>query len=242
MAPRPIASRRDDIARIVTLLRGVVSGTTPRSAVTSLTREFWPTGSGQGTPFPGNTTASVVFDAIWNIEETVGDQYLLRESDLAHFVRWLSEGSETRGMTRIACVKGTPVGFAMALDVPTVRYWVDGLGWHEALSFASPYTGRCFIGEAPLVPVHVVDILAYAPADLASLHDLFDTLVIDAGDLFQPPDLPFRRWNLWREDDNGVRALVAEFTGRAKAEAALSRYETLRHKQFYWLESSSGAG
>jgi hypothetical protein len=66
--------------------------------------------------------------------------------------------------------------------------------------------------------------------------DLFDTLVIE------PPNLVVQRWDLWRQDDNGVRALMASFTGRAKAEAALEHFEALGHKQAYWLESANGAG
>lgn len=225
---------------MVGLLRGVVSGTVSRSAVAAFARELWPPGSGQKIPFSGNGTASVVFDSIWNIEEMVNDTYLLRDSDLAQFVRWLLEGNPMQGTTSIAWVKGTPAALAGALDVPTVRYWVEGLGWHESLSFASPYTGRCFIGAAPMSPVaevHVVDIIAYAHLDLALLHDLFDTLVVDVDDLVRPPALPFKRWQLWRQDDNGVRALVASFTGFTKAEAALARFEALGHKQSYWLEN-----
>jgi hypothetical protein len=245
MAPSTPASRRDEIARIAALLRGVALGTVARGAVAAITRELWPPGSGQGTPFSGNGTASVVFDSIWNIEETHDDGYVLRNSDLEQFSRWLLEGNPAHGTTRIAWVKGTPADLARGLGVTTVRYWVDGLGWHESFSFASPYTGRCFIGEAPMVPVaalHVVDIIAYAPADIALLHDLFDTLGIDIDDLFQPPDLSFKRWSLWRQDDNGVRALVASYTGRVKAETALSRFEALGHKQSYWLENPPETG
>jgi len=71
---------------------------------------------------------------------------------------------------------------------------------------------------------------------------LFETLAIDLGDLdgfaadfvIDHDALPCL--TLWRQDDNGVRAEVADFTGRRKAEAALRRFESHHHKQLYWLE------
>ena len=43
-------------------------------------------------------------------------------------------------------------------------------------------------------------------------------------------------WELWRQDDNGARALVARFEDREAAHDALVRFESKRHKQTYWLE------
>jgi hypothetical protein len=43
-------------------------------------------------------------------------------------------------------------------------------------------------------------------------------------------------WELWRQDDNGVRVLVARFEDREAAHEALIRFELKRHKQTYWLE------
>lgn len=47
---------------------------------------------------------------------------------------------------------------------------------------------------------------------------------------------PTVRWELWRQDDNGNRVMIRAFDDRAAAEAALSRFESLRHKQTYWLD------
>jgi len=41
---------------------------------------------------------------------------------------------------------------------------------------------------------------------------------------------------LFRQDDNGNRALVKHFFGREEAEKALNEYNEKSHKQLYWLE------
>ena len=119
------------------------------------------------------------------------------------------------------------------------------MGWYESFAVASPFTGRRFVGVGPMKPRDEQPIVGFSthlphPADV--LEDLFDTLAIDLDDLVQPPARPFQQWDLWRQDDNGVRALVVSFTGRAKAEAALEQFEALGHKQAYWLEPATGAG
>jgi hypothetical protein len=82
------------MARLVDALRLVSEGHAPRSSITLLTRQLWPVSIGQGSPFSGNGTASTIFESIWNIEEQVDGDYILRESDLAQFLIWLQEGGE----------------------------------------------------------------------------------------------------------------------------------------------------
>ena len=43
-------------------------------------------------------------------------------------------------------------------------------------------------------------------------------------------------WELWRQDDNGVRALMARFLNEEEALSALARFEAHHHKQTYWIE------
>ncbi|HEX2080024.1 MAG TPA: hypothetical protein VHG08_20060 [Longimicrobium sp.] len=43
-------------------------------------------------------------------------------------------------------------------------------------------------------------------------------------------------WELWRQDDNGNRFLVARFGSADAAEAEQRRFEALGHKQTYWVE------
>jgi hypothetical protein len=240
-----LRERRRDMARVVEALRLVSEGQAPRSSITLLTRQLWPESAGQGSPFPGNGTASTIFDSIWNIERQLDGDYILRESDLAQFLIWLQEGDYLRGLERLTCIKGTPAALANRLGIATVRYWMDGLGWHESFSVGSPFTGRRFVGTGPRTPEGaqpVVDIWTHHPQQTNVFGDLFDTLVVDTSDLIQPPHLDVQQWDLWRQDDNGVRSLVASFTGRAKAEATLEHFEGLGHKQIYWLESPNGAG
>ena len=53
---------------------------------------------------------------------------------------------------------------------------------------------------------------------LDAVRDLFETLASDF--VVETTILP--RWTLWRQDDNGIRAEVADFTGRRKAEPHLA--------------------
>jgi GNAT superfamily N-acetyltransferase len=44
------------------------------------------------------------------------------------------------------------------------------------------------------------------------------------------------QFELWRQDDNGNRVLIRSFAERPDAEAALRQFESLHHKQTYWVE------
>lgn len=44
-------------------------------------------------------------------------------------------------------------------------------------------------------------------------------------------------WRLWRQDDHGNEAVVADFATRAEAEAARDGYEAKGHHQHYWVEA-----
>ncbi len=43
---------------------------------------------------------------------------------------------------------------------------------------------------------------------------------------------------LWRQDDNGNRARVADYPTRQAAELARQHYESLGHKQLYWVAAA----
>ena len=49
------------------------------------------------------------------------------------------------------------------------------------------------------------------------------------------------RWELWRQDDNGVRVLIAGFEDQEAACEALARFESRHHKQSYWIEETETA-
>lgn len=42
-------------------------------------------------------------------------------------------------------------------------------------------------------------------------------------------------WQLWRQDDNGVRVLVTEYAEQGLALKALEQLESHHHKQMYWV-------
>jgi hypothetical protein len=46
------------------------------------------------------------------------------------------------------------------------------------------------------------------------------------------------RWELWRQDDNGNRYLVAVHDDRAAAERQLATLDTGLHKQTYWISEA----
>jgi hypothetical protein len=234
-----------ELERMVALLRAFVAGRASRAEVAAFTRAIWPDTSKQGGPFPGNGSAATVFDSIWNAEERSGDSYVLREEDFRDYLRLLTEGEPFARAPRVAQVRATAERIARALERTTSRFWVDGLGWHESVRFSSPYTGRAFDAVGPLWPPAdnaVVDVRATTEATPELIVDLLDTLAIDLDDLFDPPNLDLGSWSLWRQDDNGVRAVVATFSARVKAQRALAKFEALPHRQMYWLEERVAGG
>jgi hypothetical protein len=42
-------------------------------------------------------------------------------------------------------------------------------------------------------------------------------------------------FELWRQDDNGIRFLVGNFSERAAAEERLAELTSCHHKQTYWV-------
>lgn len=52
---------------------------------------------------------------------------------------------------------------------------------------------------------------------------------------------PPPRFIVWRQDDNGVRAVVGACHGRRDAQAVVETLEARGHKQHYWVEENRGA-
>jgi hypothetical protein len=46
------------------------------------------------------------------------------------------------------------------------------------------------------------------------------------------------RWEVWRQDDNGVRLRVDRFPTREAAEARIAEFEAHHHRQMYWIEEA----
>jgi len=176
--------------------------------------------------------------------------FLLRPADASEYLRMLRRGM-LAAPARTVCGLSAPLQrFAAQLGLETERHVTDGLGWFEHLQFASPSSGRAFALSRPLdhpelherLSTEVVVEPGGGPADV--LRDLVETLGIDLADVFwfaeefEGAALP--KWALWRQDDNGHRAAIATFTGLRKGEAALRHYESLPHKQLYWLTEDDG--
>lgn len=120
-----------------------------------------------------------------------------------------------------------------------MRYFVDGIGLQESVSFASLATGRRFVATSSCWtgdPSQAFIESDEPDKDGAVLQDLFDTLAIDFDDLIDTIDASQVAWDLWRQDDNGIRAKISSFTGLAKALRSLASFEQLGHKQTYWIE------
>jgi hypothetical protein len=47
-------------------------------------------------------------------------------------------------------------------------------------------------------------------------------------------------WALWRQDENGHRFIVSVVRKQEQAQQERQSYESLRHKQCYWIESHRG--
>jgi hypothetical protein len=52
----------------------------------------------------------------------------------------------------------------------------------------------------------------------------------------------FETWLLYRQDDNGVKAVIREFEYHPEAVAALQEFEHRGHKQMYWIEEKPLSG
>jgi ribosomal protein S18 acetylase RimI-like enzyme len=45
-----------------------------------------------------------------------------------------------------------------------------------------------------------------------------------------------KKWEVWRQDDNGIKVLIETFIEKSKAEEKLKYLESFSHKQIYWIE------
>ena len=121
----------------------------------------------------------------------------------------------------------------------------DGLGPFRAGGFQTP-SGRRFglthYLKAPGVPTLVVTCL-HDDQFSSDLDDVLESLDMDLSDLAIfgsslaiSPEARLVPHALWRQDDNGVRALVEVFPCRASARKQMRAFEASGHKQTYWIE------
>jgi len=196
--------------------------------------------------FVHNGPADALHTCLWNLDEMMPDteEPLVRRVDLVDHLHAVRCGEPRLDPDEIAALTLTPHAIAVQTATQVIRIPVEGPGWFEVVRFASPATGRCFVAAARLRhsghAESVVRTYRYpASEDERSrvLSDLLDTLAIDTDETLWSACAPAGRWRLMRADDNGNAALVATFTGYAKARAQLETYEKKAHKQTYWLDA-----
>jgi hypothetical protein len=195
--------------------------------------------------FGRNGPASALHGCLWNLDETMpnSDEPLVRRIDLVEHLHAVRRGAPRLDVEEIATFTLTPQALAARTATQVIRVLEDGIGWFELVRFASPATGRCFVAAAPLQGSEPARSRVSADRHPASederskvLSDLLDTLGIDMDETVWSSCLPAGEWRLMRADDNGNTAVVATFTGYAKARAQLATYEKKGHKQTYWID------
>jgi hypothetical protein len=149
----------------------------------------------------------------------------------------------------IACLRYSADEMANRLNAHFMEDIEDGLGPFRAAGFQMP-SGRQFgltqYLRAPGGPYVEVTCLhdEHFAADfddvLESLDmDLSDVLKSDSGPVISP-EARLVPHALWRQDDNGVRSLIAVFPCRANASKSMRSFEAAGHKQTFWIEPHSG--
>jgi len=231
---------------LVGRLQAFLAGVETHESLQAWAQALW---TEQASPVCGNAGATAILMNLWNAatREPPGDEsrpYVLRRVDVDAYLYRLQRGDREAPTRDLGCLRASPAEVAARLGRETERHVLNGVGWCEYLQLASPGSGRVFMLERPLdAAARGSWVYADRAVDaLDAARDLFETLAIDLADLesfarefvVDPATLPCS--TLWRQDDKGVRAAIAGFTGRRKAEAALRAYESLHDNQVYWLE------
>jgi hypothetical protein len=174
--------------------------------------------------------------------------FILRVADATAYLQLLRRGEFGGPGVLVGGIATSLEAYAEQIGRGTERHVVEGLGWFEQLRFASLGSGRAFALNRPLQRLEMHDAVATdivvapggAPAEV--IRDLVEALAIDRSDFVwladEFKDVVLPEHTLWRQDDNGNRFAIQTFTGRRKAEAELRRFESLPHKQTYWLEEA----
>jgi hypothetical protein len=231
---------------MVDLVQSFLEGGTSRKELSTWARDR---PDDHGTLFRTAATAGL-HGCLWNCEVVLREtgEPLIRPVDLVEHLHVVSEGEMPFDPEEIAVITPGVREIARYVAGSATRLLLDGLGWFEGVQFASPATGRPFaaislhaleLGFGDPAVGSIVRTYRYpesAEARGSVLADLFDTLAIDLDDVTSVRGEVSDRWALMRVDDNGNSAVVAAFSGYAKARTRLAHFETLHHKQTYWLE------
>lgn len=193
-------------------------------------------------PFSGNGAADELHSCLWNLDLKKGDDDLFRNVDLSWHLSVVREGRfrTVDGFAGVLLPISEVVTRTDARGYP-VRGAIEGIGFYQAVMFASYATNRTFIAGASLMestPTSSVTVHTESPSDPKEqelvFSDLMDTLCIDLAEAF--PLIcarPTRQWDIVRADDHGNEFVVESFTAFAKAHARFQIYDANIHKQSY---------
>lgn len=254
MAPRPGEKLYDTRVReiveaMIRRLQALLDGHETHTSLKAWAVETWQSAGEywQG-PIALNRTATHVLGDLLDADARMppGDAaapHVLRREDIVRALDELRRGVLVPPLAEIGVLRYPLLTFIAALDLPTERHILDGIGWYEYQQFASPGTGRVFVLSGPIdhppSSEYGPQIAANRPDDVNEvLLDLFETLEIDLADIelydaFTTHTL--RELRLWRQPADGARTLVATFTGLRKAMAALRRCEAAANSEPHWL-------
>lgn len=208
----------------------------------------------QGLVFPTRPhqfrgSADGLYSSIYNLDAKIDGAPLIRRQDLIEQLRFVRRGDPVLfpDQVDLAVVALSAAEIAQRTGVQTERFAEEGIGWFEAVRFASLATGRPFVSCSCLLPadrevraqVRTWGLPAVPEERAAVVADLFDTLCIDSADARLLCAPLARCWDLMRSDDNGHSYRVSRFTGYAKACARLTQFEASTGKQCYWLEEKA---
>jgi hypothetical protein len=122
--------------------------------------------------------------ASWDDTPDGARHYVLRDSDIRAYQRWLREGEPFFGDEEpLALLKLDAAEFHRIVHVEPVRWWLNGLGWAWSVEFCSPATGRTFgamgLLDPPRRPTGIeVRKSVHDSQPEAALADLIETLGI----------------------------------------------------------------
>lgn len=200
-------------------------------------------GRSQDNVFDGHPTAEVVFFCLWNILDCDPrtDEPLVRKHDTEAYLRWLlSPAFPARDLGHFVALNFSFDELARRVKVTPVRELVSGWGWLETVQFASLVTGMSFVSfrsiSSPVDHDNALVFFEQSADRYRALIELFETLEIDLADVKHMPIEVTPQWVLLRQDDNGNRFVVEHFVTGSAARRRLAQFESMSHKQMYWVE------
>lgn len=120
------------------------------------------------------------------------------------------------------------------------EFFDEGLGPARAVGLETPGGEQFLLEEHEGMPEpYGVSAYFVAPLEEAGeiLNDVLGALGLTSASLaWLSPQISLLPYDLWRQDDNGIRFYIDQFPCRADAEHARDGYERRGHKQAYFVE------